>query len=177
MMMRLIVILVLLWAAALSGCQDGWTWQRLGPKPQATTARSPAAAVIAEKDQRIRQLEGEVVAVQARVEELRQRAARLEDQVRKLEFMNDQLARQLDAVGQAPRERDLALTHLEEAQADVQLLRQRVNDLERRLELPLTTWPATMPATRPATEPGATTLPAAKMLPTTSPDRAGATPD
>lgn len=71
--------------------------------------------------------------LEERAEELRQRSSRLSEQVRKLKFLNTQLRKQLEAVGDAPRERDALAKQVARQKIEIDRLQQQIQELERRL--------------------------------------------
>jgi predicted RNase H-like nuclease (RuvC/YqgF family) len=80
-----------------------------------------------------------------RAEELRQRSSRLAEQVRQLKFLNTQLRKQLEAVGDAPRERDALGEQVARQKTEIDRLQQRIQELEQRLAVS-----SSGPSTRPA---------------------------
>jgi len=83
---------------------------------------------------------GEVARLQAttrildeRAEELGQRSSRLAEQVRQLKFLNTQLRKQLETVGDAPRQRDALSEQVARQKIEIDRLQQRIQELEQRL--------------------------------------------
>jgi predicted RNase H-like nuclease (RuvC/YqgF family) len=140
MIYRLSILVVL--ATGLIGCE----FDSEDPAaPQVPPAQSADAA-------RIAQLEDEVRIRDRQIDELRIRANRLARRVREVEFLNEQLGRQLDAVGDAPRQRDLYKRQAAERQLEIDRLRRRFERLRRAMGV-TTSQPATAPTSAPAARP------------------------
>ena len=69
----------------------------------------------------------------ARMAELRQRNSGLSQEVNRLKFLNEQLRKQLSAVGDAPAQRELYRSHLAKQQLLVERLQKRVSQLEQQM--------------------------------------------
>jgi outer membrane murein-binding lipoprotein Lpp len=127
-------------SAALAGCA---MWQSSANPPPPPPAGPPATQAAAND------LQTKVDSLTAQVDELKARNQRLSEQVTGLNTTNDQLMRQLQAVGDAPRQRDTYKQWWEQEQRRAQLLLKQIDELRAQLHLPPTTRPALAPTTAP----------------------------
>ena len=138
---RLCVLLVV--AAGYGGCKF--------PAKDTDSAQPPGPPVQAARNKRITQLEDELYERDKQIEELRIRVDLLAEQAKKLEFLNEQLQKQLEAVGDAPRQRDRYRQQAAEKQLEIDRLRSQIRQLKHALGLP-TSQPTSAPITRPDQE-------------------------
>ena len=130
-------------AAGATGC--GWPPADEPPTP-------PPADVEKQQEAKLEQLHAQIRALSARNEDLSSRSLLLAKEVTRLQFLNDQLNKQLAAVGDAPHQRDLYKQRVQQLQAEAEALRKRVEELETLVKPPATRpVPASKPA--PATRP------------------------
>jgi len=134
---------LLVFTAGLCGCKS---LASRGDSPQ-----PPSPPVQAERDERIAQLEDELHMRDKQIEELRAREDLLSEQAKKLEFLNEQLQKQLKAVGDAPRQRDRYKQLAVENQLEIDRLRSQIKELKRAIGPP-TSQPTSAPITRPDQE-------------------------
>lgn len=137
---RLLCGLALAAAVSAAGCNmKGWNLGR---------SKEPESPPEEAKDTKVQQLQAEIDTLRARVDELGKRNDRLTEKLNQAEFINDQLAKQLKVVANAPRMRDYYKDLAAERQLEVERLTRRIRTLEKLLGIP-----STAPATRPATQP------------------------
>ena len=110
---------------SLTGCQLK-TWNLSSKQPEPTTVSSSTNEEISRLKEQIR-LKDEKIA------ELRQRSDRLAEKVRKLEFLNEQLQKQLEAVGDAPRQRDRYKKMLINKELEIKRLEDKVKKLQQEI--------------------------------------------
>ncbi|MCD4699345.1 MAG: hypothetical protein K8R91_02085 [Phycisphaerae bacterium] len=119
---------LLIFAAGLCGCkfsaQAGDSAQPLSPSVQAA------------RNERITQLEDELHMRDKQIEELRSRDDLLSGQAKRLEFLNEQLQKQLKAVGDAPRQRDRYKQQAAENQLEIDRLRSQIKELKLAIGVP-----------------------------------------
>ena len=135
-MNRILNILLITIAIGVGGCNFG--------EDDADSPQPTSPSVRAARNERIRQLEEELDVRDRQTGELRDRAAQLARQIKKLKFLNEQLQRQLDAVGDAPRQRDKFKQQVAEKQLEIDRLKSRIERLERAVA-PATSGPTTRP--------------------------------
>ncbi len=138
MIHRLSILLIL--AAVPCGCKLTGN--------ESASAPSPSSVRQTPQEKRIAQLENELRMRDKQLEELRTRADRLAERVRRLEFLNDQLDKHLKTVGDAPRRRDLYKKRLAESELEVERLRRLIEHLQRPPDQP-TSGPTTAPTRSP----------------------------
>ena len=68
-----------------------------------------------------------------KIAELRQRSDRLAEKVRKLEFLNEQLQKQLEAVGDAPKQRDRYKKMLINKELEIKRLEEKIKKLQQEI--------------------------------------------
>jgi len=119
---------IALWVvSAVSGCGD-----RLGesdPRPRPATPPVPSPP-----GQHNQRLKAEVLGLRGRVNDLSQRSSVLEKKVRELTFLNEQLTKQLGAVGNAPGERDKYRSMVAAQQLKIAGLQKRIAELEKHTQ-------------------------------------------
>lgn len=140
-------------------------------------------------DQHARQLENDLAAERDKTAQMTKRCELLTDEIAKLRWREEQLNLQIQAIGDAPRQREALQRQVQALQGQIEILRQQVITLggtpPPREALPPLVPPRTAPAVAsmsaataprayaPATAPAATTCPAAAAPPAV---RAWATP-
>ena len=134
-MSRILNILLIVLALGVGGCKFGKG--SADSQPQSSSGQTA-------RDERTTQLQDELDIRDKQIEELRSRAAQLVIQVKKLEFLNDQLQKQLEAVGDAPRRRDEFKQKVAEKQLEIDRLKSQIRRLEQTLS-PATSKPTTRP--------------------------------
>lgn len=134
-MSRILNILLIVLALGVGGCKFGR--DSADSQPQSSSGQTA-------RDGRTTQLQDELDIRDKQIEELRIRAAQLAKQIRKLEFLNDQLQKQLNAVGDAPRRRDEFKQKVAEKQLEIDRLKSQIRRLEQTLN-PATSKPTTRP--------------------------------
>lgn len=145
-MRRLIPTLALLAAVGLGGCE-----------PEENGLGPPIEPRLPQKDQKdveIERLQAEADSWHARAEELGARCEQLTEKVEELKFINQQLSKQLQAVGDAPGQRDHYKKLATELGLEILRLTRRIRTLEGLLGIP-----SSRPATSPASAPAPTTPP------------------
>jgi len=110
---------------SLTGCQLK-TWNSSSKRPEPTTVSSSTSEEISRLKEQIR-LKDEKIA------ELRQRSDRLAEKVRKLEFLNEQLQKQLEAVGDAPKQRDRYKKMLINKELEIKRLEDKIKKLQQEI--------------------------------------------
>jgi len=147
-MARRIWFLAVAVALFAPGCKDNklnWDWWNKKPPDgdRAAGAAADAPADATPEEREIERLREETRTLTERLKEVTDREDRLAKKVKQQEFINDQLRKQLQAVGDAPLERD-------QCKARCIRLEQHIKELETQLaelmKLRLT------PSTRPAGE-------------------------
>ncbi len=128
----------------LGGCDIGRKKRDDSPQP-------PSPSVQAARDVRITQLEDELHKREKQLEELRARADLLAQRAKKLEFLNEQLQKQLNAVGDAPRQRDRYKQQAAVKQLEIDSLKRQIKELKRAIGVP-SSQPTSAPITRPDQE-------------------------
>lgn len=136
-MSRLILILT---ACALSGCG------MVGPKPMEYGST-------ADIEKRLASLEAQLKAANDHQAETQATCDELTQQIAKLKFANQQLSRQLEAVGDAPRQRDQLRQQVARLEADLATARQELNRVQGA-------GAASAPAGLPSSQNAAAPLPA-----------------
>ena len=91
-------------------------------------------------------LQGQLSERDQRIQELMVRSNTLSDQVNRLTFMNEQLNKQLAVVADSPRERDRYKRLSTDQAVELQRLRERLAAMRDRVNVDVTTQPATPPA-------------------------------
>ena len=119
-------------------CQSESDWERFNrlreegtPAPVAPAPR-PARA----ENRRIADLQTQVDVLRQRIGELSDRNDRLVEEIRRLKFTNTQLRKQLEVVGDAPRQRDKYRALAAALEAEVRRLRRQVRRLEALVKSP-----------------------------------------
>ncbi|MCK4626362.1 MAG: hypothetical protein KAV00_13675 [Phycisphaerae bacterium] len=135
-MNRILNILLITLALGVGGCNFGKD-NTGSPQP-----RSPS--VRAARNERITQLEDELDIRDKQIEELRTRAGRLAREIKRLKFLNEQMEKQLEAVGDAPRRRDEFKQQVAEKQLEIDRLKSQIRKLEQAIRL-ATSKPTTRP--------------------------------
>ena len=110
---------------SLTGCQLK-TWNSSSKRPEPTTVSSSPNEEISRLKEQIR-LKDE------KIKELSLRADRLAEKVRKLEFLNEQLQKQLEAVGDAPKQRDRYKKMLINKELEIKRLEDKIKKLEQEI--------------------------------------------
>ena len=136
---RTILLLVLL---AAGGCK----WKRV----EAVAPQEPEPPTT--QPSRADELEAKVHILNARIEEIRKRSDRLTEEVGRLKFLNTQLRKQLAAVGEAPRERDLLKQQVLRQEAEIDRLKKRIAELEGAPPVGSTA-PTALPTAAPPRQP------------------------
>jgi len=142
---------ILLLATVLSGCEH---FRRDEPDPAPAPSAPAPDDHLTEAEREVARLAEENRGLNERMGELRNRCDLLADKARDLQFANEQLRKQLDAVGDAPRQRDAYKAKALRMELEIERLKARIAELEQLLAPPATR-PATRPATDPATRPSA----------------------
>jgi predicted RNase H-like nuclease (RuvC/YqgF family) len=127
--------------ATCSGCEPGAS--------SGLTRDRPNDAPPPPEDPRnveIDRLQARLNEARGRIDELALRNRRLEGEIRRLELTRDQLTRQLEVVGDAPRQRDRYKLLAKKRRIENERLKDRIERLEKLLNM------TTAPATRPAEE-------------------------
>jgi len=130
-----------------AGCENQSGWERLSRLREegAAAPPGPEPQTAEPKDRRIAELQTQVDVLRQRIEELSARNDRLAQEVRNLRFCNNQLRKQLEVVGDAPRQRDKYQALAAALEVEVRRLRKQVQELEKLLKSPQ----------EPASQPGA----------------------
>ncbi|MCD6377866.1 MAG: hypothetical protein J7L99_03320 [Planctomycetes bacterium] len=110
---------------SLTGCQLK-TWNLSSKQPEPTRASSSTNEEISRLKEQIR-LKDE------KIKELSLRADRLAEKVRKLEFLNEQLQKQLEAVGDAPKQRDRYKQMLINKELEIKRLEDKIKKLQQEI--------------------------------------------
>ena len=110
---------------SLAGCQLK-TWNLSSKQTEPTTVPSSTSEEISRLKEQIR-LKDE------KIKELSLRADRLAEKVRKLEFLNEQLQKQLEAVGDAPKQRDRYKQMLINKELEIKQLEDKIKKLQQEI--------------------------------------------
>ena len=110
---------------SLAGCQLK-TWNLSSKQTEPTTVPSSTSEEISRLKEQIR-LKDE------KIKELSLRADRLAEKVRKLEFLNEQLQKQLEAVGDAPKQRDRYKKMLINKELEIKRLEDKIKKLQQEI--------------------------------------------
>jgi predicted RNase H-like nuclease (RuvC/YqgF family) len=121
---------------ALGGCD-------LGPG-RTDTPQRPSLSRLATSNERVSRLNMEIRERDLRIKELEEHAERLAEKLRQAEFLNEQLRKQLAAVGDAPSERDRYKELSAQQSLEIRRLERAIEELRRQLGA--TDAPATQPA-------------------------------
>ncbi len=124
--MRCATTILLLAAMASAGCEFDNDFGAPGGREPRKTA----------KDIEIERLQAESDGLHAKLTELGADYKKLETELTRLEFTNDQLNKQVDAVADAPRERDKYRRRAIDLMLEVERLKQRIATLEELLGIP-----------------------------------------
>lgn len=123
-MIRGCAILVLL--LALPGCN-------LDPDEAVAPEGPPRLGRLATTNERMTRLKMDIGERDLRIRELEDHVERLSKKLQQAEFLNEQLRRQLAAVGDAPSQRDHYKQLLAEQGVELQRIERKVEQLERHL--------------------------------------------
>ncbi len=134
-MNRILNILLIVLALGVGGCNFG---------KDNTNSQPRSPSVRAARNERITQLEDELDIRDKQIEELRTRAGRLAREIKRLKFLNEQMEKQLEAVGDAPRRRDEFKQQVAEKQLEIDRLKSQIRKLEQAIRL-ATSKPTTRP--------------------------------
>ncbi|KPK86715.1 MAG: hypothetical protein AMJ81_00570 [Phycisphaerae bacterium SM23_33] len=132
---RWVIVLPLL---ALIGCELD--------TDRTTTPQRPGMERMATINNRMSKLQMELTERDLRIKELTEHVERLSVRLKKAEFINEQLSKQLVAVGDAPRDRDRYKGLTVQQGLEIQRLQRRIEDLRKRLGRTTASAPATQPA-------------------------------
>lgn len=109
----------------LTSCQLK-TWDSSSKRPEPTTVSSST-------NEEIIRLKEQIHLKDEKIKELCLRADRLAEKVRKLEFLNEQLQKQLEAVGDAPRQRDRYKQMLVNKELEIKRLENKIKKLQEEI--------------------------------------------
>ena len=125
---------VILMAACLAiGCGDPPPPSPVVPLPVALTSQ-PAAAQVQEPAVETVRLRAEIAVLEQDVDHLRKREELLAAETRRMKFLSEQQARQLEAVAEAIKQRDAHKRQIEDLTAEKEALLKLVQDLRRQLQ-------------------------------------------
>ena len=111
---------------SLTGCQLK-TWNLSSKQPEPTTVSSSTT------NEEISRLKEQIRLKDEKIKELSLRADRLAEKVRKLEFLNEQLQKQLEAVGDAPKQRDRYKKMLINKELEIKRLEDKIKKLQQEI--------------------------------------------
>ena len=109
----------------LTSCQLK-TWNSSSKQPEPTTVSSST-------NEEIIRLKEQIHLKDEKIKELCLRADRLAEKVRKLEFLNEQLQKQLEAVGDAPKQRDRYKKMLINKELEIKRLEDKIKKLQQEI--------------------------------------------
>jgi len=117
---------LLLWVvSALSGCGDGLRKSDQRARPATPPVPSPPG-------QNNQRHQSEILGLRGKVNDLSRRSSALEKRVHELTFLNEQLSKQLGAVGNAPGERDKYRAMVAAQELKIAGLQKRIAELEKQ---------------------------------------------
>ena len=132
MLLRLTSICVCILALATGSCAK-WRWGKSDTPPSSPTtnpAKEDPQAQVKTLKEELATVKGRNLILAARLEEQLAREQRLSDQVNKLRFLNTQQQMQIEALSDAPAQRDASRERADQLTRQVAELKQRIEELQ-----------------------------------------------